>query len=68
MKKTTPISMNYRHQMFTIWTSKSFRYGSIEVSAEDFNHAFSQLNETDKSNLICICNENGEQKDAREFN
>ena len=61
-------TINYRHQLFTVWTSKSFRYGAVEVSAEDFNHAFIQLSESDKSNLICICDERGNQKEAREFN
>ena len=61
-------TMNYRQQTFTIWTSKSFRYGALEVRAEDFQQAFDQLSVSDKSNLICICNEFGQQKDAREFN
>jgi hypothetical protein len=65
MKTTQP--MNYRHQTFTIWTSKSFRNGALELRAEDFKQAFNQLSESDKCNLICICNERGEQRDAREF-
>lgn len=59
--------INYRHQLFTIWTSKSFRNGAIQISAEDFKQAFNELSETDKSNLICIRSQYGEQKDAREF-
>lgn len=66
MMKTTQ-TINYRHELFTIWTNKSFRNGALQISAENFQHAFNQLTENDKANLICICNEYGEQKDAREF-
>ncbi len=53
--------MNYRHQMFTITTSESYRNGSQEVSAVDFKHAFSLLTETQKNNVICIYDEDGQQ-------
>lgn len=65
MKTTQPI--NYRHQMFTITTSESYRYGSKEVSAVDFKHAFSLLTQTEKDDVICIYDEDGEQMMAWEL-
>lgn len=60
MKKTNS-PMNYRHQLFTIFTSDSYRYGNREVSATDFKEAFNLLTETEKNKLVSIYNEDGAQ-------
>lgn len=58
--KTTQ-SINYRHQMFTITTSESYRNGSKKVSAIDFKHAYSLLTQAEKDDVICIYDEDGAQ-------